>query len=156
MKFATSCIGLIASTVADLTTLSGVTSIQDAQDECRRELPSFALEWDDHGIEEWWLDVQAEYAASDAEFLALWNEWQAAKNDLVTRYVTQWSELIAREYEIDMRAMNDICHYVAHNVYVNGIRLGNVIPELASYMQENYDSSADNIVNMFGLHTLNL
>jgi len=72
MKFAISCIALLASTAANP---SAVVSLQETQDECRRELPSFSFEWDDHGINEWWLDVQAEYAASDAEFLALWNEW---------------------------------------------------------------------------------
>jgi len=55
-----------------------------------------------------------------------------------------------------MRALGDICYYVANNCYVNGIKLGNIMPELAIYMQDNYDPFAHDLVNMFGLGQLNL
>ena len=42
------------------------------------------------------------------------------------------------------------------NVYVNGIRLGYIIPELEFHMAENYDPHADNIISMFGLDELPL
>lgn len=62
--------------------------------------------------------------------------------------------MILREREIDIRAMTDVCRYVSMNVYVNGIRLGYIIPELTQYMSDNYDAHADNILSMFGLDEL--
>lgn len=50
--------------------------------------------------------------------------------------------------------MTDVCRYVSMNVYVNGIRLGLVIPELTQYMSDNYDAHADNIISMFALDQL--
>ena len=73
MKFAVSCSALIAATVAKAK--SAAYLLQQTTDECRRELPSFALEWDNHGVWDWWSEVQEEYAASDAEFVALVQEW---------------------------------------------------------------------------------
>lgn len=40
---------------------------------------------------------------------------------------------------------------MANNVYVNGIKLGNVVPELSHYMADNYDPEAADLVTMFGL-----
>lgn len=65
-----------------------------------------------------------------------------------------WEDLINREKEIDMRVMHDVCAYVSMNVYVNGIRLGYIIPELEVYMIDNYDPYADNIISMFALEDL--
>ena len=50
--------------------------------------------------------------------------------------------------------MHDVCAYVSVNVYVNGIRLGYIIPELEVYMIDNYDPYADNIISMFALDEL--
>lgn len=50
--------------------------------------------------------------------------------------------------------MHDICGYVASNVYVNGIKLGYIIPELEQYMIVNYDPYATNIISMFALDQL--
>ena len=50
--------------------------------------------------------------------------------------------------------MHDVCSYVSMNVYVNGIRLGYIIPELEQYMIANYDPHADNIISMFALDQL--
>jgi len=50
--------------------------------------------------------------------------------------------------------MHDVCAYVAVNVYVNGIKLGYIIPELEVYMAANYDPHADNIISMFALDEL--
>ena len=50
--------------------------------------------------------------------------------------------------------MQDVCRYVASNVYVNGIKLGYVIPELEQYMADNYDPHATNIISMFALDQL--
>ena len=46
-----------------------------------------------------------------------------------------WEDLINREKEIDMRVMHDVCAYVSMNVYVNGIRLGYIIPEPVLFLQ---------------------
>lgn len=53
-----------------------------------------------------------------------------------------------------MRAMHDVCAYVAVNVYVNGIKLGYIIPELEVYMADHYNPHADNIISMFALDEL--
>jgi len=70
--------------------------------------------------------------------------------------VTIWAEFIGREHDIDMKVLNDVCNYVANNVYVNQIKLGNVVPELNVYMAENYDPEAEDLVTMFGLQNLSL
>ena len=49
-----------------------VMNLQSTQDVCRRAPPNIAFEWNDHDVWGWWYDVQAEYAASDADFYALW------------------------------------------------------------------------------------
>ena len=97
-----------------------------------------------------------EYAASDADFYALFERWQTDKQAIIDKYLYIWEDLIMREKEIDVRAMKDVCRYVAVNVYVNGIRLGYIIPELEVYMSEHYDPHADNIVSMFALEDLPL
>merc|ERR1711933_507875 len=48
----------------------------------------------------------------------------------------------------------DVCRYVASNVYVNGIKLGYIIPELEQYMADHYDAHASNIISMFALDEL--
>ena len=53
-------------------TAGPVMNLQDTQDACRRAPPNIAFEWNDHDVWGWWYDVQAEYAASDADFYALW------------------------------------------------------------------------------------
>ena len=129
-------------------------NLQQTQDVCRRVPPNIAFEWDDHDVWGWWYDVQAEYAASDADFYALWNRWQDDKHAVVEKYLYIWEDLVLREREIDISAMQDVCRYVSMNVYVNGIRLGYVIPELHVYMAENYDPYASNIISMFALDEL--
>ena len=69
MKFTGSLAALIASAAASKR--RGATLLANTSAECRRELPSFALELRDQNVWEWWTEVQAEYAASDAEFIAL-------------------------------------------------------------------------------------
>ena len=76
--------------------------------------------------------------------------------EIQTKYAGQWGELLGREHDIDQKILDDVCNYVANNVYVNGIKLGNVVPELSSYMAENYDPDAADLVTMFGLQNLNL
>lgn len=154
MKFAVSCAAMIAAAVAK--PYNGALLLQQTQDLCRRELPSFALEWDDHGVMEWWTEVTEEYAASDAEFQALFQEWQDARNVVVTKYANTWSDLISREYDIDHRVLNNVTVYVANNCYVNGIKLGNIVPELSQYMTDNYNEDAADLVGMFGLNALSL
>lgn len=65
-----------------------------------------------------------------------------------------WEDLIHREKEIDIRVMHDVCKYISMNVYVNGIKLGYIIPELYVYMADHYDPHADNIISMFALDSL--
>lgn len=54
---------------------SPVTHLQQQQEICRRQPPNISFEWDDHDVWGWWYDVQAEYAASDADFYALFLRW---------------------------------------------------------------------------------
>ena len=98
--------------------------------------------------------MQAEYASSDADFYALFQRWQDDKQLVIDKYLYIWEDLILREKEIDIRAMHDVCGYVSMNVYVNGIRLGNIMPELEQYMVDHYDPHADNIISMFALGEL--
>jgi len=131
-----------------------VMNLQNTQDVCRRAPPNIAFEWNDHDVWGWWYDVQAEYAASDADFYALWAQWQDDKIAVVDKYLYIWEDLILREREIDISAMQDVCRYVASNVYVNGIKLGYIIPELEQYMADHYDPHATNIISMFALDEL--
>lgn len=62
-----------------------------------------------------------------------------------------WGEFLGREHDLDHRVLADVCNYVANNVYVNGIKLGSVVPELSIYMADNYDPQAADLVTMFGL-----
>ena len=154
MKFAGSIAALIAA--ASAKHKSGAMMLANTTAECRRELPSFALEMRDQGVWEWWSEVQAEYAASDAEFVALFEEWQLARFDLEQKYVDTWAGFIAREHELDTKVLHDVCGYVANNAYVNGIKLAQIVPELEVYMVENYRPVGDDLVTRFGLQHLNL
>lgn len=140
--------------VAAAATKSPLQNLAQQEDICRRTPPDISFEWDDHDVWGWWYDIQAEYAASDADFYALWMQWQDDKQAVIDKYLYMWEDLIAREKEIDMRVMHDVCGYVSMNVYVNGIRLGYIIPELEVYMVDNYDPYADNIISMFALDEL--
>ena len=102
------------------------------------------------------MEVTDEYAQSDAEFQALFAEWADARHDVVTKYTDIWSGLIEREYYLDHRVLNNVSVYVANNCYVNGIKLGNIVPELNQYMTDHYDPNAEDLVTMFGLNTLSL
>ena len=154
MKFAGSIAALIAA--ASAKHKSGAMMLANTTAECRRELPSFALEMRDQHVWEWWSEVQAEYAASDAEFIGLFEEWQNARFDLEQKYVDIWTEFIAREHELDTKVMHDVCGYVANNAYVNGIKLAMIVPELEVYLVENYTPVGDDLVTRFGLQHLNL
>lgn len=145
---------VLAAVVAARGKMSPVQNLQATQDVCRRVPPNIAFEWDDHDVWGWWYDVQAEYAASDADFYALWARWQDDKAAVVEKYLYIWEDLILREREIDIGAMQDVCRYVASNVYVNGIKLGYIIPELEQYMADHYDPYATNIISMFALDEL--
>ena len=52
-----------------------IRRIYDNQEICRRAPPNMAFEWDNHGVHLWWEEVQAEYAANDAEFYHLFEHW---------------------------------------------------------------------------------
>merc|ERR1712083_604888 len=71
-------------------------------------------------------------------------------------YYWMWNDLLVREEQLDMRAMEDISRYVARHVYVNGIQLGYVVPHLEVYMVSHYNPHADNIISMFALEELPL
>ena len=133
-----------------------IRRIYDNQEICRRAPPNMAFEWDNHGVHLWWEEVQAEYAANDAEFYHLFEHWQSDRMAIIDRYYWMWSDLLVREQELDMRAMHDISAYVARHVYVNGIQLGYVVPDLEVYMVANYNAHADNIISMFALEELPL
>ena len=154
MKFTGSIAALIAAAAAKQK--SGAMLLANTSAECRRELPSFALELRDQNVWEWWTEVQAEYAASDAEFVALFEEWQNARWELEQKYVDKWTEFISREHTLDTKVMHDVCGYVANNAYVNGIKLAMIVPELEVYMVENYSPVGDDLVTRFGLQHLNL
>jgi len=133
-----------------------IRRIYDNQEICRRAPPNMAFEWDNHGVHLWWEEVQAEYAANDAEFYHLFEHWQSDRMAIIDRYYWMWSDLLVREEQLDMRAMHDISAYVARHVYVNGIQLGYVVPDLEIYMVAHYNSHADNIISMFALDELPL
>ena len=149
--FATTVLAAVAAASGKV---SPVMNLAETQSASRRIPPNIAFEWDDHDVWGWWYDVQAEYAASDADFYALWNRWQDDKAAVVEKYLYIWEDLILREREIDIGAMQDVCRYVASNVYVNGIKLGYIVPELEQYMADNYNPHADNIISMFALEEL--
>lgn len=163
MKFTGSLAALIAIAAASKDSSDsyrarrrGATLLANTSAECRRELPSFALELRDQNVWEWWTEVQAEYAASDAEFVALFQEWQDARWELEQKYVDKWTVFISREHELDTKVMHDVCGYVANNAYVNGIKLAMIVPELEVYLVENYNPVGDDLVTRFGLQHLNL
>ena len=133
-----------------------IRRIYDNQEICRRAPPNMAFEWDNHGVHLWWEEVQAEYAANDAEFYHLFEHWQADRMAIIDRYYWMWNDLLVREEQLDMRAMEDISRYVARHVYVNGIQLGYVVPHLEVYMVSHYNPHADNIISMFALEELPL
>ena len=163
MKFTGSLAALIAIAAASKDSSDsytarrrGATLLANTSAECRRELPSFALELRDQNVWEWWTEVQAEYAPSDAEFIALFQEWQDARWELEQKYVDKWTVFIDREIELDTKVMHDVCGYVANNAYVNGIKLAMIVPELEVYLVENYNPVGDDLVTRFGLQHLNL
>lgn len=45
-----------------------------------------------------------------------------------------------------MYVLQNVTVYVANNCYVNGIKLGNIVPELNQYMTDNYDPDAPDLV----------
>jgi len=66
---------LLAAVSVAKGTQSPVHFLQQQQEICRRQPPNISFEWDDHDVWGWWYDVQAEYAASDADFYALFLRW---------------------------------------------------------------------------------
>jgi hypothetical protein len=73
MRFAFASSVLAAVVAAK--TKSPVQHLIDTEDVCRRTPPDISFEWDDHDVWGWWYEIQDEYAASDAEFYALWMQW---------------------------------------------------------------------------------
>ena len=85
------------------------------------------------------------------EFGAWWAESESFPNRVDHDATAEGQDYISNIDLTSDRALTDISTYVANNAYVNGVPLGNVVPELEIYMVENIDNTATNIVSMFGL-----